>query len=79
LDLLEQILGHVNGAGFALLFAGQVVSGMAWPLLWGELSSASENYFFLLNALLFVFLSLCFLPLIFGSSPLVERRPRDLA
>jgi len=33
LDLLEQILGHVNGAGFALLFAGQVVSGMAWSLL----------------------------------------------
>jgi hypothetical protein len=49
-------------------------------LLWGELSSASENPVFLLNVLLFVFFFLfVFLPLIFGSSSLVERRSLDWA
>jgi hypothetical protein len=57
----------------------QTVIFRGLTLLWGKLSSASENYFFLLNGLLFVFLSLCFLPLMFGSSPLVERRSLDWA
>jgi hypothetical protein len=52
------------------------------PLLWGELSSASENNVFLLNALLFVFFFLfvfVFCRGLVGSSPLVERRSLDLA
>jgi len=50
--------------------------------LWGELSSASENNVFLLNALLFVFFFLfvfVFCRGLVGSSPLVERRSLDLA